>query len=188
MTSVKTYSVSNKIQLIDINHDMINFKVEFELSSDKPFYALIVDQDTLDNTEIQNIEFRYIENSISGEVVSDKNTYQNYYVVLRSETPTEVRVQFITTPLPDYIEHSPTEYQQQPPQQQHSPQQQPPVPEKEVQEQAQAQQKNTWNFKNILMLIFVIAILLFLYYYYFKNGAKREGTRASLLSRMEQVQ
>ncbi len=193
MTSVKTYSVSNKIQLIDINHDMINFKVEFVLSSDKPFYALIVDQDTLDNTEIQNIEFRYVENNISGEVVSDKNTYQNYYVVLRSDTPTEVRVQLITTPLPEYLEQEEDQYPQQPqqPQKQHpqsSQQTQQPRLEETVKTD-KTDNASMLSFKNIVLLILIIAVLLGLYYYYSKkSSASKDGIRTSLLTRMEQAQ
>lgn len=106
-TTIKSYSVSKIKTLIDLNHDMINFKVQFSLTSESPFYAIIVNQDTLDNTESDTLEYRYVEDTLTGEVVADKNVYQNYYIILKADRPTNVQVELYTTRLPDVINSRP---------------------------------------------------------------------------------
>lgn len=183
MTSVKTYSVSKKVQLIDINHDMINFKVEFVLSSSKPFYALIIDQETLDNTELQNIEFRLVEDSISGEVISNKNVYQNYYIILKSDTPTDVEVQLFTTPLPDVIEPEETQY---PPQEVMDSPPETHTPPTET--SSNTPSYNLYSYKNIVMYILLISLVLYILYYmmYKKKNNSETSIRKSLLDKLQQ--
>ncbi len=176
MNTNKTYSISNKIQLIDLNHDMINFRVEFLLSSSNPFYALIIDQHTLDNTEIQNIEFRRVETSLSGEVVSDKNIYQNYYIILKSEQPTDVNIQLHTTPLPDFIPPPEHPIQQQPP----PVQQQPPPIVRPTVPVSKSYLQNKYVRYGILLLL----VCLILYYLYSKK-TKSSSRRSSLLAEMK---
>lgn len=100
---VTSYSISKIKKLIDLNHDMINFKVSFSLHSELPFYMVIINQNTLDNTETDKLQYHYVEKYISGDIVSDKNIYQNYYIVLKADNPTVVVVNLTTTKLPDVI-------------------------------------------------------------------------------------
>lgn len=183
MTSTKSYSVSKKLQLIDINHDMINFRVRFQLSSDKPFYALIVDQETLDNTDMKQIDFHYVQDSLSGEVVSDKNTYQNYYILLKSDEPTDVLVQLFTTPLPDFIKQAEDEEEVR------VVEESPAHPHTESSSTTELipDKYNYFSFKNIIMYIFVISVLFSLYYYFIKgkNAPKESSIRTSLLDRLK---
>lgn len=103
-TSIKTYQLGKVKKLIDLNHDMINFKANFEIKTlSKPFQALIINQYTLDTVESSQLEYKQVDTSISGEVIADKNVYQNYYIILRSDEPTEVEVKLETTRLPDLI-------------------------------------------------------------------------------------
>lgn len=105
-SSTESYSISKIKKLIDLNNDMTNFKLTFRVTSleNLPFHALIVDQSTLDNKGQNEMEFKTVEGSLSGEVVADKNVYQNYFMILASETPQAVEVEITKERLPDYIE------------------------------------------------------------------------------------
>ena len=82
---VSTYNVTSKKQLIDLNGDMKNFELNFTATaspSSSVFEAIVVDQKMLDNNE--DIEYKTINTgSIGGTLVSDKDVYQNYYLILK---------------------------------------------------------------------------------------------------------
>lgn len=104
--SEQTYTIGTKQQLVDLNGDAVNFKIIFHISSHdgKPFESVIIDQSTLDNSE--HIEYRHISDGVlSGEIVADKNVYQNYFIALRSPETMNVNVRLEFEKLPDYIEH-----------------------------------------------------------------------------------
>ncbi len=93
MSVKKTYSLSSTQQLIDLNGQTTNFDLSFAVTSKgkQPFDLIVVDQSTLDNNP--NLEFkRANEGSMSGNIISDKNVYQNYFLCLKSDTPCEVEV------------------------------------------------------------------------------------------------
>ena len=86
MHTVKTVILTSNQQLLDLNGDVTNFKLDFTATSegDKPFYLLVVDQTTLDNTS--ELDLKHVTNgTISGNLVADNNVYQNYFLVLRGE-------------------------------------------------------------------------------------------------------
>lgn len=91
MTSVsKTYTIGKLKQLIDLNEDSVNFKTEFKVTSTSPFDMAVVDQTALDSNEF---EYKHVTTEeISGNVKNDKNIYQNYFMILKADTPTEVQV------------------------------------------------------------------------------------------------
>jgi len=101
--SQTTYSIGKMKQLVDLNGDATNFRVVFDVrSSDgKPFEAVIINQHTLDNQE--TLEFKRAEGVLSGEIVANKNDYQNYYLALRSAEPMDVSVSLQFERLPDFI-------------------------------------------------------------------------------------
>jgi len=90
--SLKTYKVHKQRQLIDLNGDSTNFNLTFTAKSSdgSDFYALVVDQATLDSTPI--LEYKKAEGAISGNIISDKNVYQNYFLVLKADILTEISV------------------------------------------------------------------------------------------------
>lgn len=106
----ETYICDSIRKLIDLNGDLVNFNIEFTITSKEPeeFYICIVDQNTL-NTK-KELEYKKVKNSISGSVTQDKNVYQNYFLVLKADKPTEVDVELKietieakdTTPSPPY--------------------------------------------------------------------------------------
>jgi len=89
-TISNTYKINNVKQLIDLNGDIKNFMLKFEVQSTNPndeFDILVVDQTTLDADS--KIEYKHVAGYISGEILADKNVYQNYFLIIKSETPCE---------------------------------------------------------------------------------------------------
>ena len=92
MSAKKTISVTNRQQLVDLNGETTNFDLTFTAVSRnrEPFDVLVVDQTTLDNNP--NLEFKRANGTISGNIISDKNIYQNYFLCLKADKPCEVDV------------------------------------------------------------------------------------------------
>lgn len=92
-TTQKTYSLTSKPQLVDLNGDSINFDLSFSATSTngEDFEAVVVDQAMLDSDN--NPQFLKTEKgTLSANIVSDSGTYQSYYLMLKSETPCQVLV------------------------------------------------------------------------------------------------
>jgi hypothetical protein len=90
---IKKHTITcNQIkQLIDLNGDMTNFELNFKAMSEgnEPFDVLVVDQDTLDSNP--DLPYKRADTgSISGSITADKNEYQNYFLILKSEKPCNV--------------------------------------------------------------------------------------------------
>ena len=104
MSNPNKYIVNvNKIkQLVDLNKHYTNFNLRFKAVSQnqEDFYAAVVDQTTIDNVPDSEIEYKLANGSISGNVSSDKNVYQNHFLLLKSENPTIVEVEVELTELP----------------------------------------------------------------------------------------
>ena len=85
-TSKKTYTLGPMKQLIDLNGDITNFDLTFTVTSQdgSPFELLVVDQTTLDSNP--SLEYKNAEGTMSGNIVSDKGVYQNYFLILKSDT------------------------------------------------------------------------------------------------------
>ena len=93
MSVTKTLSLTNGKQLLDLNGESINFDITFSAKSldNSPFYAIVVDQSTLDSNT--NLDFQLAEGGIiSANIVSDKNVYQNYYLCLKADKPCQIEV------------------------------------------------------------------------------------------------
>ena len=93
--SQKTYAVNKRRQLVDLNGDSINFDLTFTCTSkdSAPFEVLVVDQTTLDSTP--TLQYKKANGTISGNIVADKNVYQNYFLILKADKPCEVTVKTI---------------------------------------------------------------------------------------------
>ena len=91
MTSTSAeYSISKIKKLIDLNGDMVNFRINFRVYGDQPFQALIVDQNTLDTDP--EIKFKDVDGELSGEIVSDNGVYQAHFMILKCDVPSTVTV------------------------------------------------------------------------------------------------
>lgn len=92
MSVKKSVTVTNRQQLVDLNGEMTNFDLTFTATSrnNESFEILVVDQTTLDNNP--NLEYKRANGTISGNIVSDKNLYQNYFLCIKAEQPCEVDI------------------------------------------------------------------------------------------------
>lgn len=95
-----TYDVSRMKTLIDLSGHYDNYRLDFRLSSNAPFSAVVLSQSTLDTTEDANLDFVYVESELEGEVVSDTQVTEPYYLILKSAKPCKVNVTFQFTELP----------------------------------------------------------------------------------------
>lgn len=142
----KTYSVSKIKQLIDLNGESTNFEVHFRIVSKnkEQFDILVVDQTTLDNNP--NLEYKKADNGeISGNIVHDKNVYQNYFIIIKSDQPCECEIEITKKELPKTVvmplQKSPT------------------------------QSDNTFSWINIVIIGGVVVIVGILFYYiYLRNN------------------
>lgn len=110
------YNLTPTKQLIDLNGEMINFTTDFTVISTngEKFECLVLDQETLDNTKSEDeLQYREVTGSVSGNITSDKNVFKNYYLVLKSASPCEVEVilqsQRFDDNLPQEQAHTPLE-------------------------------------------------------------------------------
>lgn len=122
-TSTQQYTVNSMKKLVDLNGDMINFITNFTAKStnNEEFECLVVDQNTLDNDP--ELQYKKVPGIITGTVSSDKNIYQNYYLILRSKEPCTVDVTLETQHLDDIITQNKEIQSMLQPQQQVMPQQ-----------------------------------------------------------------
>ena len=87
--------IGKRHQLVDLNRDNTNFRLHFECTSipaDQSFQLCVASQTDLDNMEIANLPFKDVIGTMSGDIVADKNQYENYFVVLRADQECEVVV------------------------------------------------------------------------------------------------
>jgi hypothetical protein len=111
MTTVsKVYQIGKIKQLIDLNGDSTNFQADFHVfSKDKqPFELTVTDQTSLDNDPV--IKYQEVKNGdISGSISHDKNVYQNYFLVLKSESPCTCTVEITKKEIPKAVPQLPVQ-------------------------------------------------------------------------------
>ena len=98
--SQQTYSVNNQRKLVDLNGDSKNFNLTFTCTSDNnaPFQVIVVDQKTLDS--VPNLQYKKAYGTISGNIIADKNVYQNYFLILKADNPCRVTVTIYKKEIP----------------------------------------------------------------------------------------
>lgn len=160
MSMKKTFKVTNRQQLVDLNGDTVNFDLTFTATAKngESFEVVVVDQSTLDNNP--SIEYKQANGSISGNIVSDKNVYQNYFLCLRSQQPCDVEVvitkQEISPQPPSHVQPSHVQPSHAQPQVSH-PLMVPP-------------KNDATNWKAIIIFILIIGGGVLLYYMYSKKN------------------
>jgi hypothetical protein len=97
----KIYTVTKIKQLVDLNGELTNFHLQFQVSSEsnEPFEAVIVDQHALDHEE--QLGFKVVEpgTPLEGTIETSDGIHRNFVLVLRSATPNTIRVELQTTPI-----------------------------------------------------------------------------------------
>ncbi len=102
--SSQLYVIDKINKLIDINKDIPNFKVEFNVksvNSEDEYYFSIENQTTLDNNSEPDWKHITVKQNgeISGDFTIDDEAFQNYFIILKADKPTEVNVNLHVTPL-----------------------------------------------------------------------------------------
>ena len=175
--TTNTYKIGKLKQLIDLNGDNTNFNVSFKVTSEngEDFNALVVDQKTLDSGD--ELNYKLANGILSGSINADKNVYQNYFLILKAETPTNVTVEINIEELPQKMN---TEQMQQPRQVQQVQQVQqiePPMEEyfKDRKNNASAvpKKKDNNGMKNMLIFAALLGAVVFLWYCYSKKQLKQ---------------
>lgn len=80
-------------QLIALNGSLVNFDINFQVSSkdSSPFSMVITDQTTLNLGG--ELDYKYISNGvIRGNLVQDQNEYQEYFIVIKAEQETVIDI------------------------------------------------------------------------------------------------
>lgn len=164
--SQKTYTVNSQRQLVDLNGDSKNFDLTFTCTSKDgaPFEVLVVDQATLDSTP--TLQYKKANGTISGNIVADKNVYQNYFLVLKADKPCEVTVKTIKKDIQPKV----------PPQNQRPVMQAPP-PRPPPLKPPQKPSSSKW--KIIAIAIVVLGGGALLYYFYKQSKKKSSITEAT---------
>lgn len=95
MVITKNITLNTHKQLVDLNGDKVNFNLTFEVKTQngEPFQVVVVTQSILDSENEVPIEYKDAKDGyISGNIVSDKNKYENYFLLLKADKPTECTV------------------------------------------------------------------------------------------------
>jgi len=157
MSETKTLTLTKGKQLVDLNGRLTNFDLTFQVKSldNSPFDVVVVDQTTLDNNN--NLEFKRATGTISGNIVSDNNVYQNYFLCLKSENSCQIEI------LIDKKEIQPR-----------SPQipQLPQLQQSQFANKSESLEKTNWKMVYIAIVVIVGAGIL--YYLYKKEKIVKE--------------
>ncbi len=160
--SQKTYTVNKHRQLVDLNGDSKNFDLTFTCTSKggAPFEVLVVDQATLDSTP--TLQYKKANGTISGNIVADKNVYQNYFLVLKADSPCEVTVKTVKKDIPPNL--PPTPQPRRPPVPTQRPSLKPPT------------RPGKSNWKIIALVLVVLGGGALLYYFYSQNKKTKSSS------------
>jgi len=88
MSRTKTYAITKRHQLIDLNQDNVNFKLDFMVQAagpDNEFQAIVVTQEQLNQVDLNKIEMKSAKHKINGSITANNNKYQNYFLVLKKK-------------------------------------------------------------------------------------------------------
>lgn len=89
--------ISNSRELIPISNGLVNFQTDFNIVSleKKPFRAIVVNQESLDNSE--EIEMKNVSTgSFSGRIVKDSGKRDEWYIAVESDSQIEAKLSIHT--------------------------------------------------------------------------------------------
>ena len=174
MSSKKTVLVNKIKQLIDLNGDKVNYDLNFSVTSKDglPFDTIVVSQAKLDSGE--ELEYKKVLNGvINGNIVADKDIYQNYFLLLKSDKPVECFVEIDIKDIPVNEEF---------------------LNQQKMQEQSMQKQQRLHlinnsetksNFNTIIAVIIIICVIAILYYFFYVKKSKNDGSGTEQLTMSE---
>lgn len=86
MSTSHIYPLTKRPQLIDLNGENVNFKLNFQVKALDPlheFKAIVLTQEQLDSIDLNKIEMKHAKGSIQGNITANNDKYQNYFLVLK---------------------------------------------------------------------------------------------------------
>ena len=176
MSMSKLVNVTNIQQLIDLNRELVNFKLDFKVFSEnnEPFKAIVITQSKLDTEEI--INFKNVDNGIiTGNIVSDNGIKQSYYLVLKSDNPTKCTIEINLEEIPlnkkiqeEYQREQQEEYQRK--QKEYENKQSTDVQLHKKETSNKNDKKSFFNLKTILFLLVIVGGIIFYYLFYIKKA------------------
>lgn len=92
-TTTKTYNVNQIKQLIELNGNLTNFSADFLIESKNftPFKALVISETDLNSGN--PITYQEVKDGkINGNITNDKGVHDSYFILLKSDEPTECQV------------------------------------------------------------------------------------------------
>lgn len=144
-------------QLIDLNGDKTNFDLTFNVKSanKESFEAIVVSQSQLDSGI--DLDYKKVTNGIiSGNIINDKNVYQNYFLLLKSDNPIDCEVEInikeiepqkmVETSIDDNYQNT-------------------------LLKSDNSRENSVFNWKNIFTGIIIIFGIILLYYLYNKSSS-----------------
>ena len=159
MSVTKTYSLNKQRQLVDLNGATTNFDLTWTVTSkdSSAFDVVVVDQATLDNN--QNFQYKQANGSLSGNIISDQNVYQNYFLMHRAVKPTNVDVTINKKEIPPRVSR----------------------PKKAPNTDKNVKSENGFNW-TLIGTIVIAAVLAVVVYMYIKPGTGDKGDSSIGLS------
>jgi hypothetical protein len=175
MTIIRKKALIGKIkQLIDLNGYKTNFDLTFKVVSkdNTPFEAIVASQATLDSGS--ELQYKKVNTgTITGNIIADKGVYQNYFLVLRSENPTEHEIEIDIKDIP--INPQIIEFQKNAREQEQKREQKREQEEKEkekyVKSMTSIKPSKSINWNSIIIGIIVVVVIIGIYYYYTKKSS-----------------
>jgi outer membrane murein-binding lipoprotein Lpp len=175
MSNVTIYKLNNIKQLIDLNKDKKNFELDFQVESSdgKHFDALVVTQEMLDSET--PLEYQKAEGFISGKIVADKDIYQNYFLLLKSNEPVECKVMVNVKDILPNLQQKQQENNLPPPEKKNDNFQQEKFRERKPKNQIG--KKSWFTVKNLIFLGLILlgGALLWYFYFYKKTDVKSDS-------------
>ena len=193
------YNVSSVQQMIDLNGDAKNFKLKFTCKGEDdsvPFEVLVMTQAQLDNPDSKNLNYKKINGSITGEILADKNIYQNYFLLIKSPKDCEIEIVSDFENLPDNIppeqqhkhhhhnhqHHNHHNHQKHQQDHQHHQHKQPQVSKSQVtslnsEEKTPKTQTSFLNSSTFLWIVVGIIGLFLVYFIFFYNSGKNKPVK-----------
>ena len=162
MSSKKTVLVNKIKQLIDLNGDKVNYNLNFTVTSKDglPFDTIVVSQAKLDSGE--ELEYKKVLNGIiNGNIVADKDVYQNYFLLLKAENPVECTVEIDIKDIPVNEQFLNQQVLQ----------------EQSIQKQRLLVKKTDTksNFNTVVIIIVIVCIIALAYYFLYVKKSKNDG-------------
>ena len=199
------YQVTHLQQLIDLNGDFTNFRLKFTCRAENEtdqFEVLVLNQAQLESQDPNNLKYKPVTGQISGEIVADKNVYQNYFLLMKAPKDCVVEVISNLDQLPDNIpieqqshykreqmrrQHQQHQQQQQQQQHQHQQHQQHRQHQQHQQHQQQTpaqtlqkkeEKKSFLSSPTFLwVVVSIVAIFLVYFIFFYKKTPKTEDIK-----------